>query len=80
MGPKRDILAGWAAAAKKNGLPFGVSLHADHAWTWYEVAQRYDRNGDKMGIPYDGTLTQADGKGNGGKVTIHKTYMLKIIL
>ena len=63
MGPKRDILAGWAAAAKKNGLPFGVSLHADHAWTWYEVAQRYDRNGDKMGIPYDGTLTQADGKG-----------------
>lgn len=63
MGPKRDILAGWAAAAKKNGLPFGVSLHADHAWTWYEVAQRYDRNGDKMGIPYDGTLTKADGKG-----------------
>ena len=63
IGPKRDILAGWAAAAKKNGLPFGVSLHADHAWTWYEVAQRYDRNGDKAGVPYDGTLTQADGKG-----------------
>ena len=23
----------------------------------------YDRNGDKMGIPYDGTLTKEDGKG-----------------
>ena len=63
IGPKRDILAGWAAAAKKNGLPFGISFHADHAWTWYEPAQRYDRNGDKMGVQYDGTLTKEDGKG-----------------
>lgn len=63
IGPKRDILAEWAAAARKVGLPFGVSLHADHAWTWYEPAQRYDRGGDKMAVPYDGTMTKADGKG-----------------
>lgn len=63
IGPKRDILAEWAAAAKKYELPFGVSLHADHAWTWYEPARRYDRNGAKAGVPYDGTLTAADGKG-----------------
>ncbi len=63
IGPKKDILAGWAEAAKKNGLPFGISFHADHAWSWYEPSQRYDRNGDKMGIPYDGTLTKEDGKG-----------------
>ena len=63
ISPKRDILAEWAAAARKHGLPFGVSLHADHAWTWYEPSRRYDRNGDKMGIPYDGVLTTADGKG-----------------
>lgn len=63
IGPHRDILAGWAAAARKQGLPFGVSLHADHAWTWYEPAQRYDRNGGKAGVPYDGKLTKADGKG-----------------
>lgn len=63
IGPKRDILAGWSEAARKNDLPFGVSLHADHAWIWYEPAQRYDRHGDKMGIPYDGTLTKEDGKG-----------------
>ena len=63
MGPKRDILAEWEKAARKYGLPFGISFHADHAWTWYEPAQRYDRNGPKAGIPYDGTLTKADGKG-----------------
>ena len=63
IGPKRDILGEWAAAARKHGLPFGVSLHADHAWTWYETAQRYDRKGDKKGVPYDGCLTLADGKG-----------------
>lgn len=63
IGPHKDILAGWAEAARKQGLPFGVSLHADHAWTWYEPAQRYDRGGARMGVPYDGTLTRADGKG-----------------
>lgn len=63
MGPKRDILAEWEKAARKYELPFGISFHADHAWTWYEPAQRYDRKGPKAGIPYDGTLTKADGKG-----------------
>ena len=36
MGPKQDILAGWEKAARKYGLYFGVSLHSDHAWSWYE--------------------------------------------
>lgn len=63
IGPKRDILAEWAEAARKNDLPFGVSIHADHAWLFYEPAQRYDRHGPKAGIPYDGTLTKEDGKG-----------------
>ena len=63
MGPKRDILDGWAKAAKKHGLPLGISFHADHAWTWYEPSQRYDVNGPKAGIYYDGKLTKEDGKG-----------------
>ena len=63
IGPERDILKEWADAARRNGLPFGVSLHADHAWTWYETSQRYDRKGEKKGEPYDGNLTVADGKG-----------------
>ncbi len=63
MGPKRDILAEWEKAARKYDLPFGVSLHADHAWSWYETSQRHDTIGPKKGIPYDGKLTKADGKG-----------------
>lgn len=63
IGPRRDILGEWAVASKKVGLPFGVSLHADHAWTWYEPARRYDRGGAKMGVKYDGWLTKEDGKG-----------------
>ena len=63
IGPKKDILDGWAKAAKKAGLPLGISFHADHAWTWYETAQRYDQHGPKAGEYYDGKLTKADGKG-----------------
>ena len=63
IGPKRDVLAEWAAAAKKAGLPLGISFHADHAWTWYEPSQRYDLEGDKAGVYYDGNLIKEDGKG-----------------
>ncbi len=52
MGPKRDILAEWAKVAKDNKLPFGISIHASHAWTWYEGSQ-----------DFDGNLTLADGAG-----------------
>lgn len=52
MGPKRDILGEWSKAAAANGLRFGASFHASHAWTWYEPAR-----------DYDGLLTAADGKG-----------------
>ena len=63
MGPKKDLIDGWAKAAKKHGLPLGISFHADHAWNWYEPSQRYDINGPKAGEYYDGKLTKADGKG-----------------
>ena len=52
LGPKKDLIGGWAAAARKYGLRFGVSVHAAHAWSWYEPAQ-----------DFDGKLTKADGKG-----------------
>ena len=61
IGPEKDILAGWAHAAKKAGLPFGISFHADHAWTWYEPSRRFDLRGDKIGVKYDGWLTKEDG-------------------
>jgi alpha-L-fucosidase len=63
VGPKKDILAGWATAAKKYKLPLGLSVHAAHAWSWLEVSQRADTSGPLKGVPYDGKLTKADGKG-----------------
>ncbi len=61
IGPKRDILGEWAAAAQKAGLPFGISFHADHAWMWYEPSRRFDLKGDMRGVKYDGWLTKEDG-------------------
>ncbi|WP_231490862.1 alpha-L-fucosidase [Pedobacter sp. Leaf170] len=63
VGPKKDIIKGWAEAAKKNNLPFAVSVHAAHTWSWMETAQRSDKQGAFAGIPYDGKLTRQDGKG-----------------
>lgn len=63
VGPRKDLIAGWSRAARANGLRFGVSVHASHAWTWYEFAQGADKSGPFAGIPYDGKLTRADGKG-----------------
>jgi alpha-L-fucosidase len=62
-GPKKDIVAGWAKAAKENNLPFGLSVHASHAWTWFETSQRADTAGAFKAVPYDGKLTRAGGKG-----------------
>jgi alpha-L-fucosidase len=63
LGPHKDIIGGWAKAARDNGLPFGITVHAAHAWSWYEPSQGSDKTGDKAGVPYDGKLTKADGKG-----------------
>ncbi|PTY07112.1 alpha-L-fucosidase [Opitutaceae bacterium EW11] len=63
LGPKKDLIGGWAAAARKYGMKFGVSVHAAHAWSWYETAQGADKTGPLAGVPYDGKLTKADGKG-----------------
>lgn len=52
IGPKKDIIDGWEKAARANGLYFGVSIHASHAWSWYEISQKYD-----------GNLTKADSTG-----------------
>jgi alpha-L-fucosidase len=63
LGPKKDLIGGWARAARTNGMKFGVSVHAAHAWSWYETTQGADKDGPLAGVPYDGKLTKADGKG-----------------
>lgn len=63
IGPKQDLIAMWEKASRANGLPFGVSVHLAHAWSWYETSQGHDEKGPKAGVPYDGKLTKADGAG-----------------
>jgi len=63
IGPGKDIVGGWARAARSAGLKLAVSCHGDRAWSWYQDAQRADTSGPMAGVPYDGTLTKADGKG-----------------
>ena len=63
IGPHKDIVGIWAEAARQNGLRFGVSVHCARAWTWFEPAQGADAGGPMKGVPYDGKLTKAQGKG-----------------
>ena len=49
VGPKQDLVGLWAAAARKAGLRFGVTVHAGRSWSWYEVAQGSDPSGPLAG-------------------------------
>jgi len=62
IGPKKDIVGGWAKAARVAGMRLAVSSHGDRAWSWYQDAQRADTGGPLTGVPYDGLLTKAGGK------------------
>jgi alpha-L-fucosidase len=55
MGPKKDIIALWQAAAKKAGLPFGFSEHIGATFSWYVPNKKADQFGPYAGIPYDGS-------------------------
>jgi alpha-L-fucosidase len=63
LGPKRDLLGEWSKAAKAAGLRYGVSFHDEYTWWWWQTAFGSDATGPKAGVPYDGNLTLADGKG-----------------
>jgi alpha-L-fucosidase len=63
IGPKKDMVGGWAKAVRDAGLHFAVTSHGDRAWSWYQAAQGSDPSGPLAGVPYDGLLSKADGKG-----------------
>ena len=63
MGPKRDLLKEWATAAKQSDMRFGVTFHHEYTWWWWQTAFSSDTKGEKAGIPYDGSIDMADGKG-----------------
>eukprot|EP00903_Cladosiphon_okamuranus_P003954 g3952.t1 len=45
MGPKRDTLAEWKAAARKHGLKFGVSTHLYWSPRFFSSARKYQKPG-----------------------------------
>ena len=57
IGPKKDIVGGWAEACRRHGLKLGVSMHGAHTWTFFEVARDYDVTLTKE----DGLATNSDG-------------------
>jgi alpha-L-fucosidase len=64
IGPRKNLIGGWARAARKLGLRFGVSNHASHAWHWWQTAYGYDTTGPRKGERYDAfRLSMADGRG-----------------
>lgn len=63
VGPKRDIVAEFEKAVKKQGLPFGVTSHDDRFMDWWLPAFGHDENGPYANIPYDGNMTKEDGIG-----------------
>lgn len=58
MGPKRDIVGAWKAAAQRRGLRFGVSEHLGASYRWWHPNQLYDQfwneTWGRMGVDYDG--------------------------
>ncbi len=54
VGPHKDILAMWKAAADKFGLSFGISEHLGASFSWWRVNKGCDRSGPYAGVPYDG--------------------------
>ena len=63
IGPHRDVIGTWAQAARRRGLRFGVTVHQARNWWWFQTAHGADRSGPYAGIPYDGHLTLAHGRG-----------------
>ncbi len=63
LGPHRDVVGTWAKAARDQGLRLGVTIHQARNWWWYQTAHGADKTGPYAGVPYDGRMTMADGKG-----------------
>ncbi|MFI5693895.1 alpha-L-fucosidase [Kribbella sp. NPDC051586] len=55
VGPGKDIVGLWKAAADERGLPFGITEHLGAALTWFAVNKGSDKRGPLAGVPYDGT-------------------------
>jgi alpha-L-fucosidase len=61
LGPHRDVVGNWAAAARRQGLRFGVTVHQARNWWWFQPSHGGDTTGPLAGVPYDGDLTAGEG-------------------
>jgi alpha-L-fucosidase len=61
LGPHRDVVGNWAAAARRQGLRFGVTVHQARNWWWFQPSHGADITGPLAGVPYDGDLTAGEG-------------------
>ena len=62
IGPHRDVVGTWAAAARKQGLRLGVTVHQARNWWWFQPSHDADKSGPLAGVPSDGELTAAGGR------------------
>lgn len=62
MGPHRDVVGGWATAARAQGMRLGVTVHQARNWWWFQTSHGADKTGPLAGVPYDGRMTAAQGK------------------
>ena len=62
IGPHRDVLGGWAAAARAQDLRFGVTVHQARNWWWFQTAHGADKTGPLAVLPYDGRMVASEGK------------------
>jgi alpha-L-fucosidase len=62
IGPHRDVVGTWAAAARRQGLRFGVTVHQARNWWWFQPSHGADTSGSLSGVPYDGDLTSGEGR------------------
>lgn len=51
IGPHRDVIGDWAAAARKQGMRFGVTVHQARNWWWFQPSHGADRAGPLAGVP-----------------------------
>lgn len=54
VGPGKDIVGLWRAAAKKRSLPFGVTEHLGASFSWWSHNKNHDSQGPHADEPYDG--------------------------
>jgi alpha-L-fucosidase len=62
IGPHKDVVGIWAAAARKQNMRFGVTVHQARNWWWFQTSHGAATAGAKAGVPFDGDLVAAEGK------------------